>query len=106
MDNNDIEKISANGWSLNYGSLILVFMIGSFTISLLESIFRRRAAFCHMGFFSATLLIALAVHLLQFVPGAGHSEICWGFRLFLVIVLTFFASSVMLSPPSDATSKA
>ena len=108
MDN-DIEKTFMSGWSLNYGTLMVAFVVGSFLISLLESLFGRRAAFCHIGFFCATLLMAFIVHLLhllQLVPGGGHSEVSWGFRLFLVIAVSFFASSAMLSPQSDAFPKA
>jgi hypothetical protein len=105
MDN-DMEKRFMSGWSLNYGTLMVAFVVGSFLISLLESLFGRRAAVCHIGFFCVTLLMASIVHFLQFIPGGGLSELSWGFRLFLVIAVSFFASSAMLSPQSDALPKA
>ncbi len=95
MDNS-MERNTASGWALSYGSPLAMFVLSGFLVSLLEARFGRRAAFCHIGLFGATLLMAVVLHL---PPGTGLREMAWGFDAFLVLAVAFFASSAMLSPP-------
>jgi hypothetical protein len=91
-----IERKTAPGWELSYGSPMAMFVLSGFLVSLLEVRFGRRAAFCHMGLFGATLLMAVVLLL---PPDTGLREMTWGFDAFLVLAVPFFASSAMLSPP-------
>ena len=86
------------GHASSFGRCLAGFLAGSAIVSAMEMVLQRRAAFIHAGFFVATLVVAVIVHLLPFVPGLGEPKIGVGIELYSLLATVFFAVTWMLSP--------
>jgi hypothetical protein len=90
------------GHASPFGRCLAGFLAGSAIVSALETVLNRRAAFIHAGFFAATLLVAVIVHLLPSTPGLGEPKVGFGIQLYLLAATVFFAVTWMLSPQNKA----
>jgi hypothetical protein len=87
-----------SGYETPFGKCLAIFLVASLCVSALEARLSRRAAFVHVGFFAATVFVALLVYLLPSIQGFEMGEIRFGFALYLVLATLVFAVSGMLSP--------
>ncbi len=94
----DSRFTNVSGFQTLFGRCMATFLICSLMVSALENLLNRRAAFVHVGFFVASLLIAVLVHLLPMIPGLNVVEIKFGLHLYVIFATLVFAVTGMLSP--------
>ncbi len=97
----DSRITNVSGYQTLFGRCLATFLVCSLIVSALENLFNRRAAFVHVGFFVASLLIAVLAHLLPMIPGLNVVEIKFGLHLYVIFATLVFAVTGMLSPRNE-----
>lgn len=88
-----LEWDTLSGWAIPLSSLFAIFLITSFSVSILERRGGGAVRFIHYSFFLATIVLAAAIY---FRPLTVR-KMEWGFGLFLFSASNFFAATAIIS---------